>query len=199
MNSFEFQRKTLHIVLGLILVTLIYYNFLQSWIMLIILILGILISYLSIKRNIPIIEWFLLKFDRKEHKTFPGRGVVSIIFASTILLMLKESMLLDKNIVLASLMIWTFGDSLSAIIGTSYNGRKHPLNNKRFIEGTLAGMIGGALAAWLFVPAIVAAITSIIAIGLESLEFKILKHPIDDNILVPLISAIVMSILITIL
>ena len=193
-NKFEFERKIFHIIVGIILATLIYYNYLEYYILLLILILGIAISYISRKKNIPIIEWFLMRFDRREHKNFPGRGVLSIFFAVTILLVLMHFNILSRNVVLASIMIWTFGDSLSAIVGTSYIGRLHPFNKTRYIEGTITGMIGGALTAWLFIPFIPAIIASVIAIGLESIELQLLKHPIDDNILVPLISALVITV-----
>jgi dolichol kinase len=191
-NSFEFRRKLFHISLGIIIVILLYYGILKFWICLVLLITGLLISFIAKNHYIPVIKEFLEYFDRPKHKNFPGRGVIAIFFSSTLLILLRDSGLLSQNIVLASIMIWTFGDSLSAMVGINYGKVKHPFNDSRFIEGTASGIVGGALAAFIFVPILPAIITSFIAITIESLELSILKHPIDDNLLVPLISALIL-------
>jgi len=130
-------------------------------------------------------------FDRPSHrKLLPGRGVLMLFLAVTILLIFFE-----KNIVLASIMIWTLGDSVSALVGKHYGSTKHPLNNNRLIEGTIAGIICGALGAMLFVPWQYALVAAIIAMSLESLEIKFFEHDVDDNFLVPIASALVMLLL----
>jgi dolichol kinase len=193
--ALEFRRKTFHVLLGIILVLSISYDIIQFRMCLVILITGLIISFASRNYDVPIINWFLEHFDRVEHKSFPGRGVITIFFSLTVLMLLRDSGIISTNIVLASIMIWTFGDSLSAIIGKTYGKIKHPLNNSRFIEGTASGIVGGALGAFIFVPIMPAIVASFIAILFESLELRLLKRPIDDNILVPLISALILSVL----
>jgi dolichol kinase len=187
-KNFEIRRKMFHVFVGVILVLLIYYGLLAFWMTLALLIIGIFISLLSIKYSIPIIKLFLMKYDRPEHSNTPAKGVISIFSALSVLLLFMESGFLSKNIVLASLMIWTFGDSLSAVVGKLYGRKKHPLN-QRFIEGTIAGIIGGTIGATFFVPVYAAFPAAFIAMIIESLELRLLKHPIDDNLLVPLIAA----------
>lgn len=187
-TTFEINRKMFHVFLGVVFVFLIYYGVLAFWMALALLIIGICFSLLSIKYSIPIINLFLVKYDRPEHSRTPAKGVISIFSALSVLLLFMESGILSKNIVLASLIIWTFGDSLSAVVGKSYGRNKHPLN-QRFIEGTIAGVIGGTIGALFFVPIYAAFPAAVITMTIESLELRFLKHPIDDNLLVPLIAA----------
>jgi len=155
------------------------------------LIIGVIISLLYKSWDIPIIHWLLQTFERPDHiKTFPARGILFIFFSTLILMAFFE-----KNIVMASLMIWTIGDSISALIGKHYGKFKHPFNDVRLVEGTIAGIIAATLASSIFIVFYKALIASIIAMTLESLELRLFKYPIDDNILVPIISALVLLLL----
>jgi dolichol kinase len=187
-SAFEIRRKMMHVFIGVIIVVLVYYSILKFWMALTLLIIGIITSLLSKKYSLPLISLFLMRYDRPEHSKTPGRGVISIFSSVSVLLLLLEAGVLQKNIVLASLMIWIFGDSLSAVVGKVYGKNKHPLNN-RYVEGTIAGIIGGAIGALFFVPIYAAFPAAVITMVIESLELRFLKHPIDDNILVPLIAA----------
>ena len=185
-DAFEIRRKIFHITVGIVLVLLIYFNLLKLWMAITIFILGLLIALNAKYRKIHIksVDWFLEKFDRKHH--FPGRGPLAI-FLGLIFLMI----FFEKNIVMASLMILTFGDSISALVGKHYGKYKHPFNDTRLIEGTIAGIIVGAATAMIFIPWYAALIAAFIAMTIESLELRFMKHPIDDNFLVPVISGIV--------
>ncbi len=187
-HSFEIRRKMMHVLVGVVIVLLIYYGILEFWMALTALLVGIILSILSAKHSIPVISFFLLRYDRMEHSSTPGRGVISIFSSVSVLMLLLETGILSKSIVLASLMVWVFGDSLAAVIGKIYGKKKHPLND-RHIEGTIAGIIGGTVGALFFVPVYAAFPASFVTMIIESLEIKILKHPIDDNIFVPLVAA----------
>lgn len=187
-SAFEIRRKMMHVFVGAVIVILVYYGLLKFWMSLTLLIVGIIISLLSKKYSLPLIGLFLMRYDRPEHSKTPGRGVISIFSSLSVLLLLLETDVLSKNIVLASLMIWIFGDSLSAVVGKVYGKKKHPLNN-RFIEGTIAGIIGGTIGALFFVPIYAAFPAAFLTMIIESLEIRLLKHPLDDNIIVPLIAA----------
>jgi dolichol kinase len=185
---FEIHRKIFHITLGIALVLTIYFDLLKDWMVFAILIIGVIISISSRYFDIPLIRQFLGKFEREKHlKNIPGQGVLSI-FAALLIIML----FFDKDIVLASMMIWTLGDSMSAIIGRHYGKRKHPFNDSRMILGTIFGMIVATLGAWIFVRFWIALVAACIAMALESLELEIFGIGIDDNLLVPIISAVVM-------
>lgn len=187
-SSFEIRRKKMHVLVGVFIVMMIYYDILEFWMSLAALLAGIIISIFSSRHTIPIINFFLLRYDRPEHSKTPGRGVISIFSSLSVLLLLLETGILPKSVVLASLMIWVFGDSSAAVVGKLYGKKKHPLND-RHIEGTIAGTIFGTLGALFFVPIYAAFPASFVTMIIESLEIKLLKHPIDDNIFVPLVAA----------
>jgi dolichol kinase len=196
-NDFEIRRKVVHVLFGILLTVLLYYNVLRFWMLLSLLIISLILSYISIQRPIILIDWLLLKFERPEHiKSFPARGAISIIFSATILSLLFEASVITINVLCASLMIWTFGDALSAIVGNLHGRIKHPFNSERFIEGTASGIVAGTLGAMLFVPLLPAFIAAFISILIESVELTLLRRPIDDNILVPIISAVILMILV---
>jgi len=190
MDMFEIKRKIFHIIMGIVIAILIKYGILTPISTLIVLALGIIISTIQRYKSLPIITWFLKNFDRKEHENIPGRGVI-FIFAATLILML----LFSSDIVIASLMVWAFGDSIAALIGKHYGKYKFLFNNKKHLEGTLAGIIFGTIAAAPFVGSIHALIAAALAMIIEVVEIKILGHDIDDNMLVPIVCAIILYIL----
>jgi dolichol kinase len=131
------------------------------------------------------------RFEREHlRKKFPGKGVI-YLFLGLLLMML----LFEKDIVLAGMMIWTFGDSVSALVGKHYGRIRHPFNDERLIEGTIAGIICGSVAASLFVYWPFALIGTTISMAIESLDWKLYKQPFDDNFFVPLVGAFVIYLL----
>jgi dolichol kinase len=186
----EIRRKTFHIIGGLILVLTIYYNILQAWMVLLILGGGIILSIVYTIYELPITHYFMKKFEREHlRKKFPGKGVIYLFLGLLVMMLLFE-----KNIVLAGIMIWAFGDSLSALVGKHYGKIKHPLND-RLLEGTIAGIIGGAIAASFFVYWPYALIGATVSMAIESMEWKLYRETFDDNFFVPLIGAAVIYLL----
>ncbi len=186
--NFEIRRKTFHILMGISIIFLIYKNLIDAEIIFFVLIFGIILSLICRKYEVPIISKFLEFFDRKEHlKQFPGRGV--IFFFIGVLLAIK---LFPKDIALASIAILTIGDSLSHIFGLYFGRTKNFFGNgNKMLEGTIFGIIFGFLAAILFVAWYEALIASIIAMIAEAVEFELNKNPVDDNVVVPLVSGTV--------
>jgi dolichol kinase len=188
---FEVRRKLVHILTGILISFLIYFDILQWWMAFLVLVLGIITFFLYKRIQIPIIHWFIKNFERPEYKeTFPGKGALFLVVSVFFL-----TIFFSKNIIIGALMIWTFGDSISALVGKHYGSRIHPLNNRRLIEGTIAGMVTATIAASFFVGWISAFIASLIAMSLESLELRFAKHPIDDNLLVPLVAGVLLYML----
>jgi dolichol kinase len=183
----DIYRKIFHIIAGLCIATLVYFDIIQAWEVLLLLGAGIIISILSTYRDLPIIRHFLDKFEREHlRRKFPGKGVIYMLMGLLLLMLTFE-----KHIVLAAIMIWTFGDSISAIVGKNFGKVKHPFNDLRLIEGTIAGIIAATIAASAFVDWKYVLIGSIVTLGIESLEWEIYKDTFDDNFFVPVIGAAV--------
>lgn len=181
---FEIRRQIFHLCLGLALLFLVKYGMLNPFRLFIILIFGIIISLLSKKFRIPVIWWFLNKFEREDQlKEFSGRG--TIYFFAGVLLVLK---LFPQDIAYASIIILTLGDSFSHITGRYIGRIKHPLSNVKLIEGTIAGTFFAFLGAMFFVNPVEALLASIGAMTAEVVEFKMNQKTVDDNLIVPLVA-----------
>ena len=179
----ETKRQPIHILLGLLLIALVYYDLLAP-IALFVVIIIVLLCFLLIKKTRPKVIYELLEFvERKEDlEEFPGKGLITYLIGALIVIILFE-----KQIALASIIILALGDSFSRLIGP-FGRIKHPFNNTKFLEGIIAGTIAASLGAMLFVKPYEAISASAIAMIIEGIDMRIFKVKIDDNIVIPVIA-----------
>ena len=107
------------------------------------------------------------------------------------LLVLK---LFDKDIALASIMVLTFGDSVSHIFGAKFGRLQNFFNgqSRKLFEGTLMGFLAGFGGAVLFVRFPLAFVGSFTAMVAEVIKIDFNDKTLDDNIVVPLVAGTVM-------
>lgn len=182
----EIKRQPFHILLGLFLIALIYYDLLSQQILITLIIIAI-VSSLFIKKTKPKMIYKLLQFVEREDalEELPGRGLISYIIGALIVITLFE-----KDIAIASIIILALGDSFSRLIGP-FGKIKHPFNNTKFLEGVIAGVIAASLGAMLFIRPLEAISASFFAMLLEGIDLRPFNFKIDDNITIPLIAGIV--------
>ena len=205
-NEFEINRQIFHVILGVSIVVFLLYGGLTGSVLsllfgisdgntlldvrniiLILIIVGLILSYLSTKIKIPIIYPLLQKFERKEElKRFPGKGTIFYLIGVYISLML-----FPKEIAMASIMILALGDSVSHLYGLHYGKIKHPLSSTKFLEGTIAGFIAGFIGAFVFLPWHEAFFASLAAMIVEAVEIKIGTEQVDDNLIIPVVAGAV--------
>ena len=182
-TKFELNRQLFHILLGISLVVLLFYGFIGKEMILIAIIAGIILSYLSKKIKIPVIYNLLEMFERKDEiQNFPGKGIIFYFIGIFIALLL-----FPKDIAMASIMVLAFGDSISHLFGLHFGKTKHPLSKTKFFEGTIAGFIAGFIGALVFLPWYEAFFASLIAMVVESIEIKIGTEQVDDNLIMPFV------------
>jgi len=158
--------------------------FLDKKIILITIIIGIFLSYLSKKTRIPVVYDLLEKFERKEEiEKFPGKGIIFYFIG-----IYTALLLFPKDIALASIMVLALGDSISHLYGLHYGKTKHPLSKTKFLEGTIAGFIFGFIGAFVFLPFLEAFFASLAAMIVEAIEMKIGTGQVDDNLIVPIVA-----------
>lgn len=184
-KGLELRRKLFHIGFGLVIVILLYLNLLNLARLIIVLAIGFVVSLVSKYKKIPIINWFLEKHCR-ENEITPGAGPLTFVLGVLLVLIL-----FDKEIALASILILTLGDSLNAIIYAIYQGHDQETQKLAFGIGLIITILICSLAARFFVSTGLAFLGSIAGITLELLgsRYKIIR--IEDNILIPLVSGIV--------
>ena len=182
----EIKRQPSHILLGLLLVALVSYELLTPTALLAAIVILIVASFF-VRKIKPQAVYDILRFIEREEdlKYFPGRGLINYLIGTLVVVLLFE-----KDIVLASIMILAFGDSISRLVGP-FGKIKHPFNNKKFLEGIIAGLVAASLGAMLFVRPYEAITASFFAMLLEGFELRLFRFKIDDNLTIPLISAAV--------
>jgi dolichol kinase len=123
-------------------------------------------------------------------RTFPGRATIYYVLGCALALAFFA-----EEIALAGIMVLALGDSVSHLAGRLYGRRKHPFNGKKLLEGWLVGIIAGFLGAWIFVRPLEAMAGAAVAMTAETLEWGVDKRILDDNLFIPTIAAIVITLL----
>ena len=181
-KALETRRQFFHAITGILIVTLLYLEIMPIWLFFIIMITGIVIYNAWQKEANPIFAWFFRHFERKNEKE--GTGALWYAIGCFI-----TAILFEKNTALAAMLILAIGDSISHWVGRFYGRIPHPLNKKKNVEGTLAGIIGAFAAAVFFVPNLPAFIASVMVMNLEVFDMKIFGRRIDDNFWIPIVAA----------
>ena len=186
LTKVEINRKLFHIFFGVLVVTLLKLGLIGAVHLCFLIIIGITISFLSRKYIIPAVPWFMKNLERDENlKKFPGKGAIFYLIGVFFVIAF-----FPLDIAVASIIILAFADSASYIFGVRFGKREHPFTTKKFIEGMIAGIIAGFLAASIFVPWYQALIASIFAMVAEGIEIKIGLTDVDDNIVIPVVAAL---------
>jgi len=191
MKPSEIKRRLFHIFSGFVFITLIYFDLLTPIRMAAVIIAGIVLSLLGKKIRLPLIHWFLEQLDRpSDIKTLPGKG--AIFYGCGVFLALS---LFQKDIAMAGIAILALGDAVSPLIGR-YGALRDPFTSKKkFLEGTFAGALAGAIAASFFVAPLEAVLASAAAMIAEGVDLKLGVNQIDDNIIMPFVACTVIWIL----
>jgi dolichol kinase len=183
----EITRKTIHIIFGSLFLVLIYFagTQLSTIIIGLCLIAGTLIS-IGITRGhkFPFLEKIVKRVERENEKTFPGKAAVLFFISAIILLLIFKN---NSSIIMAALSVQVFGDSAAALIGKKFG--KHKIFKEKTLEGSTACLLVAIICISFFFPIQIAIIAGVIATIVELL-------PLDDNLFVPLLTALVIKILI---
>ena len=193
-RKYEFRRKTVHFVLGILFVILINLNhyFVKEQLEVLLIIALFLVICLSIytqyKRPRLILQ-FLYWFDKpKDLRKFPGKGAVYYLIGA-----LLAIALFDRDIASAAILILAVGDPMAHIVGRYYGKRKIVINKKKLLEGTLAGTFFGTIAASFFVPWHIAFFGASFGMMAEAIELELFN--LDDNFFIPFVSGLVMTLI----
>jgi len=190
----ETRRALFHIFTGLSVAGLLYAGIIDGWVILAVTVIGFILSSWSRKTRLPVIGWFLDKFEREEAlSSFPGKGA----FFAFVGFLLSVG-LFQKDIALASIVILTLGDSVPILVGMKIGRIGHPFSDSKFLEGTIVGFIAAFFGAAFFVTVPEAFAASALAMVAEGIDtFK--GRRIEDNITMPLVAGIMITTMRTVL
>jgi dolichol kinase len=170
-------------IFGIFIVLMLYLHWFNIYHLLVILFLGLLFSYLCKHYDVPVASWMMEKFERPEYrKTFPGRGPIFFMTGSILVVYV-----FPLKIALASILVLSLGDAISHIFGKLLSKKTYV--HLKSLEGTVAGVLVAFLGALIFVNIYAAIFGSSLAMLIENIKMDYF----DDNLLVPLVAALVMS------
>jgi dolichol kinase len=181
----ETKRQIVHFLVcmaALAVLLLLSRNWLLAFTFGVLLVGSILINMTIRNSKISLVEWFVSEFER-EGVRLPGWG--SACLATGVLIL--AAYLMSSTDIAGGLVVLGIGDGLSTLVGRRGSHRL-PWNQKKTAEGTLAFFIGSLLA-WIFVGPTAVVLAALAAMA-ESLELGI-----DDNLVIPIVCAIVLSVL----
>jgi dolichol kinase len=191
-DKFELRRQAAHLFIGLSIVFLLKLQLLNTQILFFITAVGGILVLMARKVRLPYLHDVLEYFERPHHiARFPGRGSFFMILGAAL-----STLIFEKDVAMAAIIIMAVGDSVTNIIGKHFGKIKNPFNEKKNIEGTFWGIITATLGALLFVPFWPALWASTIAMLIESLDlgWKRRSIELDDNTLIPLVAGAIMTI-----
>ncbi|MBN2368219.1 phosphatidate cytidylyltransferase [Candidatus Woesearchaeota archaeon] len=193
-NEYEFRRKSVHLLVGIVFVFIInldHYIIIEQLEIILVaaLFLSLILSIYTKYRRPKLIISFLELFDKpNDLEKFPAKGMVFYIIG-----ILASIALFDRATASASILILAFGDPAAHLIGRYYGKRKIIINPKKLLEGTIAGIFFGTLAASLFVPFPIAFFGAAFGMMAEAFELEVLH--LDDNFFIPFVSGLVMTLI----
>jgi dolichol kinase len=186
----EIFRKSFHLLFGIIFLALIFFLGTQVsfWIITTCFLIGLIISLLhKSKIKIPLFEKIIFSVEREHEKHLPGKAALFFFLATMILLYFFPN---NKEIILIALAVQIFADTAAAIIGKKFG--KHIIVSKnhytKTLEGTLACFVVALIILFIFFPIEIALFCAIVA---TIIEFA----PINDNLTIPIVLAIVLKLL----
>lgn len=185
------RRKIFHMSVGLVFILSILTYEWSRWFFLGVLGSGLIISLIMEKRRVPVLTWFLARYD-KTTDVVPGQGPITFFIGS-----LLAWYIFGSDIALLGVIALTFGDPAAYVFGKSINGPNLPWNKRKTVAGSIAFMVSPIVIIsliWGPVPAVIAGIAGAVS---ESLPFPN-KLLYDDNAIIPVAVSIVLWIAILI-
>ena len=190
MHKLELRRQIIHILYGPFLILLYHYGWINNSLLLGIIIGGAFASFMIRRQRLNLLAKVLRLFERDHHmENFPGRGILFFTIGAYLTLIL-----FDRNIAYAGILMLSFADALSNIVGRHFGRIKTKLNPNKYIEGTIVGILVSIPIAYYFVPNLYAAIAaSVVGMFLEMPNIRIFNFEIDDNLLIPIGAAFTLT------
>ncbi|MFC1801369.1 diacylglycerol/polyprenol kinase family protein [Nanoarchaeota archaeon] len=191
MNKLEIKRQLWHLLGGLGLVALIYFDLVNFWYLLIGF-FGVAVLFIVYQKfwKIPVLRFFIENLERKNNlEKYPGMGSLLFLLSAVIVVGL-----FPKEIAMAGLVILAFGDSIPVLFG-GYGRIQYFHNKKKTWEGILMGIVLSALAARLFVAWYEAWIAAAVVMLIEGFDLKIFGWKLDDNLMIPILAGLIIYLL----
>ena len=132
----------------------------------------------------PLFYNVMSRFQRISEKHLPGKGAMLLFIGSLLTMLIFRQW---ESIVLAGLIVSTYGDAASTVVGMKWG--KTRIVRGRTLEGTVAGILLPVLLLQIFLGWQIGLIAATIGMLAEYIP------KIDDNITIPIVTGIVLALL----
>lgn len=192
------RRKLFHLVYGISLAALIHYDLINIYQLgLTTFVFGAFVlgsRYLRPKRS----SRFILYFERKKKPKYLGVGPFFFLVSSFV-----TTLVFNENIAVAAVLNLAIGDSVNALLGHFWKDKgliakltkKNELEPKKRLEASFAAAISTIIVALNYVTPIQAIAGAFVTLGLEFSEPRFRGKKIDDNLIIPAASGLLMSLI----
>jgi dolichol kinase len=189
----ELRRKTLHLIIGVVVAALLWVRWVDGIFLLSLafLTLGVcLFIKENAERHVPLLKRALHVFEREHQiESFPRKSAIFFFFGCA-----TAALLFPRDVAVAAIIILAFGDTISNLVGHHFGRIKTPFHPIKNIEGPIAAIIISSLIASFFIDLRVAFAGSLFAMILEFPDIKIFGYRLDDNLIIPISSGFFMVI-----
>jgi len=141
--------------------------------------------------EVPLFSMAIGHVGRHNERKFPGRGALLFFLGAMILMFLSVYVFKRPEMAAAALVPVVFGDGVATIVG-SHTGRHKLLPNKS-LEGSLAGFAAAFLVLLLPAFALFPFVWKAFALAGTAMLVELL--PLNDNLSIPVASALVLYII----
>ena len=183
-KELEFKRQLAHMFGGLAYAFAFSMGWMTPTISAVLLIVSIFVSFWLTKRR-KFVDKIVLLLERQHHlNSMPLKGLVFFFVGATLTITF-----FDFLPALAGLVVLAIADSIGTLYGKYVGVAKIRWNPNKHMEGPILGGFIAALALMSFLPMPPAVLGAYAGAFLDTLTIKIFGFEIDDNLLIPVISA----------
>ncbi len=188
-KNLEWKRKGFHVLGGLVLTFFVWNGTVTPLVATLLIVIAFLIAYQyrTNKRDVhPFLNTLFELFAREEEKRgkLPALSLLSTLVATLFLVVFAP-----RDIAVAALLVLFVGDPASYLVGATVGRVRLPWNEKKHLEGVLAGTVVATLAILWLVPFWHALLAAFAAMLLESVPLRVGPEKVDDNFLIPIVAA----------
>ncbi|MBU0981899.1 hypothetical protein KKC94_04380 [Patescibacteria group bacterium] len=187
----EFKRQIAHFAFGIFYAALFYVGLMDAKVSAI-LFLGSIAFSLFLKRRRKFVDKLVLLLERqKDLYEIPLKGLIFFLLGATLTISLFEFVP-----AMCGILVLAISDSIGTLYGKYLGVVKIRWNPDKHMEGPILGGLVAAVALAGFVPLPAALMGAYCGAFLDTLKLRIFGFTIDDNLLIPLVSAGVVSLMI---
>ncbi len=180
------RRKLFHLIYGITLAGLIHYGFINIYHLgLTAVVFGAFVlgsKFFKSKK----ITYLILYFERQKKPKYLGLGPFLFLVSAFL-----TALLFKQPIAVAAILNLAIGDSINVLLG--HFGQNNGWQGKKRLEASFTAAIATVMVALYFVNPYQAVAGSLVTLVLEYTEPEISGMKIDDNLLIPIISGLAMS------